>query len=211
MFDPTADFAEVVDGLQSVTLVPRSGESISIASALQHTVRSGEPSPSGGYTTLHDCTWHLPQAELATRPELGTKLCDAAGDEWTILAVEKKLLGGLWQCHTRNVVLAHNLHARVALESPIYARDSLGAPVVAEWKLSRANVPARIQPIARRLAMVDGAGGELATHLVYLTEWDTPSVQSRVRDISGRIFAIERIERLDQLGELVELHVRRIQ
>lgn len=108
-------------------------------------------------------------------------------------------------------VLAHNLHARVVLESPIYSRDQLGAPVVVEWKTTRANVPARIQPIARRLEMIDGAGGELVTHLVYLTEWDIPSAQSRVRDISGRVFGIERIEQLDRLGELVELHVRRIQ
>jgi hypothetical protein len=211
MFDPVADFAEVVDGLQSVSVIPRSGVSTMVSAALQRSVRSGEPSPSGGYTTLHDCTWHLPQEQLANRPDLGTKLRDAVGDEWTILAVEKKLLGSMWQCHTRNVVLAHNLHARVTIESPIYARDQFGAPMVVEWKLVRANTPARIQPIARRLETIDGAGRELATHLVYLTEWDTPSAQSRVRDISGRVFAIERIERLDRLVELVELHVRRIQ
>jgi hypothetical protein len=210
MFDPAADFAQVVDGLQSVTVVSRAGERTVVAVALQRAVHSDEPAPSGGYATRHDCNWLLPQALLATRPELGTKLCDAAGDEWTILAVEKKLLGGLWQCHTRNVVLAHNLHARVSLEFPIYARDALGAPVVVQWKLSRANVPARIQPIVRRLETVDGAGVERATHLVYMTEWDLPSAQSRVRDVSGRVFAIERIERIDRLGELVQLHVRRL-
>jgi len=90
-FDPSSDFAEVVDGVESVTLNRRGstpgGTGEAVQNALRRAVTVAEAAHSGGRFTASDVTWHLPCSELSNRPRLGDVITDGDGRRWTVLEV----------------------------------------------------------------------------------------------------------------------------
>ena len=59
-FDPSSDFAQAVDGLQTVTLHRKQlGEAVEIVAALRREVVSKEAEPSGGAAWQTDAVWLL--------------------------------------------------------------------------------------------------------------------------------------------------------
>lgn len=207
MFEPQTDFQQVADGLETVTLLTANGPSVTITGALRRVTNTSEPAPSLGKATEHDCVWHLPVAQLPNRPELGSSLRDAAGEQWTLLAVDHRVLAGRWQCRTRNLTLAHDLAQRIQIESPVHAKDKHGGSELS-WQTIASDIPARVQPEVREPELVDGAGQDRAIFLILVAAWEGYSAQVRVRDAAGRVFEVLRIQRAEQLGELVRIQVR---
>ena len=209
MFDSQTDFEQVVDGLETVVLLTSNSESRTITGALRRRIQTAEPAPSGGQTAQHDCVWHLPVSQLTERPRLGAKLRDAAGDEWTILAVEAETLSARWQSSTRNLTLAFDLTERIQVQRPAYQFDKHGS-AKASWQTLADQIPARVQPNVRQQQQIDGAGQDVALFVIFVADWSAYSVQVRIQDTSGRVFEVIRIQREARLGELVQLLVRQI-
>lgn len=209
MFEPQTDFQQVADGLEKVTLLPANGPSVTITGALRRVTNTSEPAPSLGKATEHDCVWHLPVSQLPHRPELGSRLRDAAGEQWTLLAVDHRVLAGRWQCRTRNLTLAHDLAQRIQIESPVPTKGMHGA-CERSWQTVASDIPARVQPEVREPEMVDGAAQDLALFVILVAAWESYSAQVRVRDARGRVFEVLRIQRAERLGELIQLRVRQI-
>ena len=207
-FDPNDDLSTVVNGWQPVVLTARDGTTLNVARALRRAVQTAEAAASGGDVLQSDAVWHLSAALVSARPELGATITDAGGEVWTILNVELATLGARWRCRTRNLVIAHRLDMRIAIEQCQFAKGPHGA-AIPDWTLWRANLAARLQPLKLTPEVVDGARLANATHVVYLAD-DLPlDARHRVRDADGAVYAIERLERAEQLGDLMRLFVRR--
>jgi hypothetical protein len=93
MFDPSGDLANVVDGLEAVSVTRRgSSASAVVDHALRQAVKTREAQRSQGRYTAGDVVWHLPTAELAEPPRPGDILVDAGGHRWTVLEVAQAAL-----------------------------------------------------------------------------------------------------------------------
>jgi hypothetical protein len=115
-FDPSADLAQVADGVQSVALLRRGAEGaqgeVQIRHALARAIAQREASASDGRYTRSDVAWLLPVAELPDGPHPGDLICDACGRRWTILEVQLVALRTRWRCIARNLAIAHGLTKR---------------------------------------------------------------------------------------------------
>jgi hypothetical protein len=147
MFDPSDDFAGVIDGLVAVTVLRQgSTASAAVAHALRQStrIRAGEGSavPEAGA----DAVWHLPVGELADPPQPGDAVLDAAGRRWTVLSVRRTGLAGRWRCLARDLAAAYGLDAYVDVEKATYTRGPDGADVPT-WNPWRTGLAARIRPL----------------------------------------------------------------
>ncbi len=156
-FDPSDDFAETVDGTETVTLKRRgsSAETI-ITHALRRAVNTSEAqvrnvyntwkAPSGGGRhTAADLTWHLPKEQLSDAPRLGDTIIDGGDRRWTVLDVRLATLETRWQCFARNLSVAYGLDDTVTILKATYAKGDGGA-AEPTWNVWKTGVRARIQP-----------------------------------------------------------------
>ena len=156
-FDPTDDFADVVDATESVTLKRRGTSSATaIAAALRRAVDTHQASArnlyntwkkpaSAGHLTACDVIWHLPKEQLSEAPRLGDLIVDADNARWTILDVRLATLKTRWQCFARNLAVVHGLDDTLTILKATYTKGSGGAAEPA-WNVWRTGVRARIQP-----------------------------------------------------------------
>jgi len=160
MLDPSADFAQVIDAAEAVTLLRRGSDpgapGTTVAHALRRAIAAAEAGvvnrndvkkrmPSNGQYMASDVAWHLPAAELPEAPRLGDVILDAAGQRWTILEVKQVTLGARWRCGARNLAVAHGLDHTITVLKAVYAKGSCGAAEAA-WRTWKTGVRARIQP-----------------------------------------------------------------
>ena len=160
MLNLSTDFANVIDGAESVTLLRRGSDSDAAGTPVPHAwrraittseatvINSGnvrKTMPSGGQYMAGDVVWNLPTTELAVAPRLGDTLLDGDGGRWTILAVKHVALASRWRCAARNLVIAHRLDDTITVLKAAFVKSSCGAaePV---WQTWRTGVRARIQP-----------------------------------------------------------------
>jgi hypothetical protein len=98
------DFADVIDGLEPVTL-RRAGtlEEVPIAAAWRVSqIQIAAPAGSGS-TFQTDCEWQFEWAASATPPLVGDDILDDDGHEWTILETERLRAATRWRCLTREL------------------------------------------------------------------------------------------------------------
>ena len=145
-FDPSTDFEDITDGLEAVTLTPRfSSSTTAVTAALQRAVTTNEVQASDGKYLASDVRWHLPVAEVSSRPALGTRIVDAGGTYWIILDVQEATLSRRWRCICRNPAIAYGLDDTITIELASYSKGDGGA-AEKSWKVWKAGVRARIQP-----------------------------------------------------------------
>jgi len=159
-FDPSADFARVLDGTESVALKRRGAESGSaetaIADALRQNVTVREASArnrgntwkdvsSGGRYVAGDAVWQLPVEQLPETPRPGDLIVDADARRWTVLEVQRAAMQTRWRCLTRNLAIAYGLDDTVAILRAVYSKGTAGA-VEPTWRVWKTGVRARIQP-----------------------------------------------------------------
>lgn len=139
------DFAQVVDGLEPVSLRRRDGlTSIAVLAARRLSALSREAEPSGGRVTEANAEWHLQLAEDVAL-QVGDVVIDENERRWTILSAEELPLLGRWKCSTRELRIAYGCGERVDLERPIWSDAE--TPEIVGWSHVFTALPVRIQPI----------------------------------------------------------------
>jgi len=153
-FDATEDFADVVDGLEAVTVNRRgSSDDTSIGHALQRAINTHELGGqverqfvnTGGKIMAGDVRWHLPIEECATAPRIGDVIVGANSDRWTVLAIHEETLSSRWKCICRNLRVAFGLDDTITIEEAVYEKGTAGA-AEATWHTRKTGIAARVQP-----------------------------------------------------------------
>jgi len=199
-----------VDGLEAVTLegIGSSG-SISINGALRRAVNTREAAASNGHYQRGDTVWHLPADGLGVEPCLGCVLIDNAGVRWTVLEVSRQTLGSRWRLITRAVEIRGGLDERITIQVAEW-RAGRGGDARPTWKDWRCGVTARIQPEAAEVAVEAHRRHTQTDYRIYLADNLELTRDHRIVAADGRIYAIDRVERAERLGELVVVHARRL-
>ena len=199
--DPSADFLNVVDFLEPVTLVRRGGEAVAVRHALRRAIRTQEAAASNGACTRADVCWHWSRAECDTCPRLGDAIVDADGRRWTVLAIDESQSVGQWSCTCRDLALVYQLDDTISIEQAEYFKGDGGAASVV-WHTWRTGIRARIQP---KSAQVDQQGQALQTvrqFQVFVADDVTVDHTHRLRAADGTVYRVcgsTKAQRLDEL------------
>lgn len=206
-FDPTSDFAELIDALETVTVVrPGSSSSTAVSRALRQPVRTREAAASAGRYTASDVVWHLPVAELPQRPRLGDVIVDAAGQRWTVLDVQQATHGSRWRCVARNLAIAHGLDQYVDIQQATFQKSDTGASEPT-WRPWRTGVPARIQPQRLEVAGKHNRLTAVARVTVFLADRLALDLTHRIRGPDGTVYRILAVRQADRIDALMEVDV----
>jgi hypothetical protein len=201
-FDPTGDLADVVDGLEPVTVVRRgSSSNSSVPHALRQKATTQEAAPSDAQYARSDLRWWLPRAECDTAPRLGDAILDVAGQYWTILEVGGPDAAGRWRCACRNLVIAHGLDNVVTIEQAVYSKGGGGA-AVATWVTWRSGVPARIQPAEAHLQAVLQMEQAVKKYQIFIADELPLNSNHRIKAPDGTLYRITGWSRAQRIGEL---------
>src|SRR3972149_1780387 len=129
-FDPAADFVQITDHAETVTLLRRGAMSVDagtvIHNALRRALRSGEFAArnrndtrqfinSDGQCIAADTNWHLPAVELDKPPSIGDVIIDADNRRWTILEMALMLPRTRWPWRAREWAIAKVLAEPVTI------------------------------------------------------------------------------------------------
>ena len=209
-FDPADDFANVVDGLEPVTLLRPGGAATSVGGALRAAVSTAEARASEGKVTAGDVVWHLPAAELASPPVPGDVIVDAAGGRWTVLAVRRATAQSRWRCACRNLAIAGGLDQHVDIEQATYAKGEHGAEQAA-WRPWRTGVAARIQPIQATASDEHQRHVTTAEFVVYLGEPLAVDHTHRIKSPDGTVYRVVGSRRAERIDALMEIDVVRVE
>jgi hypothetical protein len=103
-WNAAGDFADVVDGLEPVTL-RRAGTlvEVPIAAALRFSQMKTAAEAGSGFTFQTDCVWQFEWEDAESPPLVGDDILDADDHEWTILQVERLRAQTRWRCLTREL------------------------------------------------------------------------------------------------------------
>src|SRR5687768_11209676 len=122
LFTPSTEFLDVIDGLEAVTLVPRSGSaSTAIAGAKRRAVTAAEAEASAGRYTHHDAVWHIAAAQLPAPPALGDRIVGGSGGSWTVLEVVRATRDTRWACRARNLAVEAGLDTVVRIQAAAWS------------------------------------------------------------------------------------------
>ena len=215
MFDPTDDFATVLDGLETVTLLRRGtspGDGETIAHALRRAVVTGEATivnrgdvnksvASDGQQTAADVVWHLPVAEVVVAPRLGDVILDGQQQRWTILEVKCTMLGTRWRCTARNVAVAFGLDDTITVLKATYVKGTCGAaePV---WRAWRTGVRARIQPLENKIVAGADARSTVRRYRIFLEEDVDLDHTCSILAPDGTVYTITAAAGAERIGQL---------
>lgn len=201
-FDPSADFAQVTDGTEPVTLLRR-GQTpgTAVAHALRRAVSIAEAAESDGRCTASDVAWHLPCGEVAPAPRLGDVIIDTSGHRWTILEVRLTTFASRWRCPARNLVVVYGLGDTIAVLEAVYAKGEGGA-AEATWRTWRTGIRARIQPMAAGFDAQQGARPPAARCQIFVADQLELGPQHRIEGPDGTVYRIVAVSGAQQLGQL---------
>lgn len=154
-FDPSPDFADVVDGLEAVTLNRRgSSDDVAVASALRREVTTKEAAASDGKYAAGDTRWHFPTDEVADTPNVGDTIVEAGGDRYHILSVNRDTLSARWKCVSRNLTIFYGLDRVVTIRKS--KKTNTKGVSTRSWRTVR-TVAARVQPVGGEDPRLAGA------------------------------------------------------
>lgn len=193
MLSISDDFARVLDGLAPARLVRRGAPPGDPGAELSHTLSRelgrADAAATEGHLAACDTLWSLTAAEVNEPPAPGDVIVDSAGTRHTILEVRGLRLASVWQCRTRNLVLAHGLDTAVAVLAANFEPGSHGS-LIATWTEWLADVPARVQPVAV-VGKADADSREtIARFDVYLIDVPPLSPCHRIRTADGTLYQV---------------------
>ncbi len=209
-FDPTTDFAQAVDGLESVTLQRRgSSQTVTVSSAQRQQETAQESEPSDGAVRQADILWHLQLPAGEDPPEVGDAVIDLQGNRWTILQVEALSLLGRWKCAARDLRIAYGCFDRVDIERAVWG-DLGSGPEIVGWNYAFSALPVKIQPST---VVVDNSVTPVATtaHFdIILSETIALEPDDRFVAEDGTIYQIESYEQSERIDVLPIAKVTRV-
>lgn len=216
-FNPVGDFADVCDGLESITLSARSdgtGSNQATASALRRAVGHKEAQASNGLYTSSDVVWHLPQEDITTPPALGDVIIDNDLAEWTILARRDDTLSDRWRCVTRNLVASELLTDLVTIQVAYATVGDTGAHETT-WSDMTDALRGRIQRAFTRSSNAASGGARViskagtrtleAEYTLFIRERVELKGKHRIVDQNGNRYLVTGYrdpERIDKLTEV---------
>jgi hypothetical protein len=204
------DFAEIVDGLEEVTLRRRDGlTTVAVVAARRQRVNQREGEPSAGTVVESNAEWHLAFAE-GVAPHVGDVVLDADGGRWTILTAEQLPLLGRWKCATRDLRIAYGCGERVDIERPIWSEGE--TPEIVGWTYVATALPVRIQSlkISQPVSVsVDESEAGRATFRIILGESLALEPHDRFVAGDGAIYLLESYEQAERIDVLPVAIVRR--
>jgi len=210
-FDPSADFADAVDGTETVAVCRRGSTpgspGTTVSHALRRAVTTREAAESHGRYTASDVIWHLPAAELADSPRLGDLVVDADGRRWTILEVQSAALRTRWRCAARNLAIVYGLDDTITILKATYTKDDGGAaePLWRPWKTG---VRARIQPVATRAGTKHRARQTVTRYQIFVEEDFSLDHTHRIQGPDGTIYQVTGTRGADRIGELQTIEAK---
>lgn len=212
-FQPGAEFAEVVDGLESVILRSWNGRrETRIPHAKRQLIRFREGEPSNGKYRQGDVEWRFSTKELTVAPRLGDRIIASDGENWTVLEVSLAVAGTRWVCVCRNLVITEGLHDHVTIQRADKWEKGASGDAQPCWADYLHNTPARIQPIANIPGQVTGQLTGIETHIIYLAERIEVLNPAEFRVIGSReeIFCVLAHEDAERIDALAKLRTRRM-
>jgi len=205
----TGDFAQVTDGLESVTLRRRdTAATVAVSAARRNEVVTGEAEPSGGSAHQSDAVWHLQLPTGEGPPELGDVVIDGAGQRWTTLQVVSLLMAGRFKCVTRELSVAFGCVNRVDIQRAVWG-DLGSGPVIVDWDYAYTALPAKIQPES---IVVDETVTPTATNSLFqivLGEQISLEPDDRFVAEDGSIYTLLSLEQAERIDALPIAKVRR--
>ncbi len=210
-FNPQADFSQVADRLEPVTL-KRSDESGSVAlsGALRRAMTTREAAQSDGKYTTSDVHWHLAAAELSAQPRLGDQIIDASGESWTILKTQLATCGSRWNCTARNLALAGGLNTFITILREVAAKGPSGA-VEPAFVPFASGVRARIQELSAVRGQQHGRQSGTITAKIYLAQQILVDNGDRIESSAGTIYEVVGYESPDSITRLFTINaIRRL-
>jgi hypothetical protein len=209
-FDPTSDFASVIDGLESVTVSRRGSSAMTeVTHALRRTVRMHEAQQSQGQYTASDVIWHLPTSELPAAPRAGDVIIDGDGGRWTVLHVQKIIGDTRWRCVCRNLAVVQGLDAFVDVEKATYVKSPSGAEKPA-WHAWKTGIRARIQPVQTQVRDEHQRQVAAAAFKVFLAEDVRVDHTHRIKGPDGIIYRVVGCRKAERIDALMEIDVVRV-
>jgi hypothetical protein len=212
-FVPDGDFAEVADGLETVTLRRRGcSEATVVTHALRRAATTREPTlhnryntqkqvPTGGLHTASEVSWHLPTEELGDPPRLGDAIVDGQGRRWTILDVQLTTLRTRWQCAACNLAVVYGLDDTVTILMASYGKGYGGA-AEPTWRPWRTGVRARIQPAAADVGSGHQARRTTRRFQIFVEEDVVVDHNHRIQGPDGTIYRVRASLGAERIGEL---------
>ncbi|REJ66211.1 MAG: hypothetical protein DWQ31_15570 [Planctomycetota bacterium] len=201
------DFATITDALEAVVLRRRgSGAEESVTGALRRRLSEAEVAQSEGRYLAADLRWHLPATQLANPPEVGDRILDGQGGDFTILEVAPQTIDSRTVVVGRDLAIAHTLCARIDIQRATISLGTHGEQVVT-WQDELPGIRARIQPTSTTLERSGDRQFMRTTHTIYLAEELTLDDLRRAIGPDGRVYDIVEYRGQDQIGALAELHV----
>jgi len=207
-FDPSGDFADIVDGLEEVTLTYRGGISITLSNGHRREVNWHEIEASGGDVRAGDTIWRWPESESPTQPKLGSYLTDSDGNVFVILelAPSHQCLGQ-YVARTRDLVHEAALDTLVTIQQASYAKDDDGV-AVPTWADAYTSVRAKVQPVTYTPEVEHDADDVERTVRIILESALSivPGADYRVIDSDSNVYHVQRYEQpasIDVLPVLV--------
>lgn len=187
------DFDEVVDTLESVTLLRRGGDPAGeLMRGWRYRQESSAPVGAEGAVRLIDTTWQTPIEAGVRRPDPGDRLRDEAGVCTTVREVKRLRGGTRYSCLTRRVELAPLAAERFTRERPIYGGGSDGTAITG-WE---ATTPTLVGWLDRSRIDSGQASCEVVFRLpVSLATGD------RVRDDRGILYQVTSVVGQDSVGD----------
>lgn len=212
MFDPSADFEMVVDGLEPITLRATGQPAVSIPLAHRGQLSAAEAEASNGQLKQSDAVWQwcADPAEPLVMPPLGSTILDRSLAVWTILAIRLQVMSHKWEAVARNLAVEAGLNNAIILLGATYARDASGE-ARATWTALASGLRARVQPVTAAAEVEQGADQVARDVRITVEEpldsdWLAGGVHLRAIDSAGRHYLVtgyEQSERIDVLPVLL--------
>jgi hypothetical protein len=212
-FDLSTDFAEVIDGGETVTLRCSSNDGALplavVAPALRRRVTAREAAASGHRYALGDVVWHLPAAMLPVTPRLAEVIVDGSGRWWTILQLQLDTLQSRWRCVTRDMAIAAALDDVVAVLKATYTKDADGV-AHADWRVCQTGLRAKIEPTAVAFKPDTAGAQSLAQCRIYIQSDFTFDETHRLQGPDGAVYKITAVQSPQRIGELRSIDAVRL-
>jgi hypothetical protein len=215
-FDPSGDFAAIMDGLEAVTLAVRGRADTTIQHAHRNQYQSDDPGQAAGEIRRGMTTWQWPASESPDRPPLGSVLVDSTGRRHTILDLSERVLSSKYSATCIDLAVEARLDNLVTIERATYTKNVRGE-AVASWSVLAENVEARVQPLGEDLSVEDGRDTTAAGFEIILGRDITVSdgdghdaidpigADYRLVDAAGNTFRVLRYQRPGRIDALPKI------
>lgn len=153
-----------------ILLPPGGGAPATITDAKSRSVSVREQAASFGRYQSGDVKWYLPVVQTVAAgitPAIGWTVTDGEGTVWTVLMVDKTVLGAVWKLTTRNLAIA--LGDTIDIEVPTVTPGVTGARENA-WSVKYPGLVARMQPERQETFEGRGKRTTATKYLCYVSQ-----------------------------------------